>query len=82
MENLRKLDPRGKALRIKEAVSGVLEEKLDDARVAARRARYAAEDNVDDAVKHIRRNPLRSVLVAFGFGALVGILVSRMSNRA
>jgi len=57
----------------KEAVS----DAWDDTRQFVTRTHRTVRDLLGDAKYNIKRFPLRSVALAFGAGALVGILISR-----
>jgi ElaB/YqjD/DUF883 family membrane-anchored ribosome-binding protein len=57
----------------KEAVS----DAWDDTRHFVTRTRRTMRDLLGDAKYNIKRFPLRSVALAFGAGAVVGILISR-----
>lgn len=64
---------------------GAMSDKIGDGRIAAermlKRGRYAMEDGVDTAVRQVKRNPVRSVLVAFAAGAMVGLLAPHLGRR-
>ena len=57
----------------KEAVS----DAWDDTRQFVTRTRRTVRDLLGDAKHNIKRFPFRSVAVAFGAGAVIGILISR-----
>ena len=65
------------ASRLKEAVSGVVEETMLDAKRTARRGYRAAENLLDEATHTVKRNPWRSVALALGIGALIGLVIPR-----
>ena len=56
-------------------------EKLDEARVAAadyyEQGRKRAGEYETQVVDYVRTKPLKSILIAAGVGALLGILISR-----
>jgi len=56
-----------------------LSDNLEDAKIEARRlakrARYAADDLVRDVEHGIRHNPWPSLAMAFGAGALIGMVL-------
>jgi ElaB/YqjD/DUF883 family membrane-anchored ribosome-binding protein len=57
----------------KEAVS----DAWDDTRHFVHRTRRTIRDLLGEAKYHIKRFPIRSVALAFGAGAVIGILISR-----
>ncbi len=65
----------------REAVSEMLSERT------ARVGRYlkhtgrAAEDLIQDTARHIKRAPFGSVALAFGAGALLGVVLFRIGKR-
>lgn len=65
----------------KEAVS----ETLADGKIAAERlvkhGRYVVEDGVEEAVHQIKRNPVRSLAIAFAAGAALGLLAPRLGRK-
>jgi ElaB/YqjD/DUF883 family membrane-anchored ribosome-binding protein len=65
----------------KAAVSG----KIEDGKIAAerllKRGRYVVEDSVDQTLHKIKRNPVRSLALAFTAGAVLGFLVPRLSKK-
>ena len=61
----------------KEAVADV----WDDTRHFVTRTRRTLEDLLGDAKYNIKRFPLRSVGVAFGAGAVIGVLIARNGRR-
>ena len=65
----------------REAVSEALEEGKAAAKHLAKRTRRAVTDFVGDAEHRIKRFPIRSVAVAFGAGAVLGMLVMRNGRR-
>lgn len=73
------------ASRVKSAVSDAVSDAVEDGVLAARRAAkrgyYAAEDLMDEAAHRVKRNPLGSVAIAFGAGALIGWLVARLIRK-
>ena len=62
-----------------------ISEGYQDAKSATRRlvkrTRHAAEDLMDDFTHQIKHYPLRSVGIALGAGAILGVLVSRNGRR-
>jgi len=60
------------------ASKAVLTDTLEDGRIAAerllKRGRAAAEDYLDEAAYQVRHNPKASLAVAFGVGALAGVM--------
>jgi ElaB/YqjD/DUF883 family membrane-anchored ribosome-binding protein len=61
----------------KDAVSDI----LDDTRHFVTRTRRTLRDLIGDAKYNIKRFPLRSIGLAFGAGAIVGVLISRNGRR-
>jgi ElaB/YqjD/DUF883 family membrane-anchored ribosome-binding protein len=61
----------------KDAVS----DAWDDTRHFVTRARRSVRDLLGDAKFNIKRFPFRSVGLAFGAGAIVGVLISRNGKR-
>lgn len=57
----------------KEAVT----EALQDGRKLVKRTRRNAEHLLDEASHNIRRFPIRSVVIAFGAGIVIGAVASR-----
>jgi ElaB/YqjD/DUF883 family membrane-anchored ribosome-binding protein len=57
------------------------DEKLTEARRAAREvyleSRQRAEGELDRFSAHVRENPLQSIAIAAGIGALIGLLLRR-----
>ena len=58
-----------------------LSEALEDGRKTANKFLEKTRDNAEDLIYHttrrVRRSPIRSVAIAFGAGALIGMLISR-----
>jgi ElaB/YqjD/DUF883 family membrane-anchored ribosome-binding protein len=63
-----------RAERTKEHLTDVVDDKVRAARRAIRKGRYAAEDLADEVRLEARRNPLQTVSVALGIGAVVGLV--------
>jgi len=65
--------------------AGEFTASLEDTRTAARhwvkRARYATGDAFDDMAHRLRRYPVRSVGVAFGAGAFLGVLLGGLWKK-
>jgi ElaB/YqjD/DUF883 family membrane-anchored ribosome-binding protein len=61
----------------KEAVA----EAFEDTRHFVIRTRRTVRDLLGDAKYNIKRFPLRAVGLAFGAGAIVGVLISRSAGR-
>ena len=67
----------------------VLSEKIEDGRIAAERilkrgqaaVENAVEDGMTQAVRQVKRNPGPSLAVAFGTGAIMGILAVHLGKR-
>ncbi|HLG17879.1 MAG TPA: hypothetical protein VJH03_25785 [Blastocatellia bacterium] len=73
------------ASRVKSAVSASITDAVEDGAAAARRAvrrgAHAAEDLLDEAAHRVKRSPLRSVAIAFGAGALIGWVITRLIRK-
>ena len=67
--------------RLISAVSEAAEDVMLSARRELKRGYYKAEELADEAVYSIKHNPMRSVALAFGAGAVLGWLVTRNGNR-
>ncbi len=65
----------------KEAVTEAIEDGTKTVRQLAKRTQDGLEDFLDDAKHSIKRFPLRSVAVAFGVGAVFGLLIARAGRR-
>ncbi len=61
----------------KEVVTGA----WDDTRHFLKRTQRSARDLLGDATHNIKRSPMRSLALAFGAGAVVGVLISRTARR-
>lgn len=67
-------EPLGhRAERTKEQLTDVVDEKVRAARRALRKGRHAAEDLADEVRLEARRNPIQTLGVALGIGAIVGL---------
>lgn len=70
---------------LKEKASHAVEDGIVDAKRKMKKARYAAEDLVDDTAHYIKHDPWRSVGITFGVGfgmeAIAGLLLAREANR-
>ena len=62
-----------------------LSETWEDGRAAAERLIDQTRDRVEDfvyqATRRVKRNPLAAVALAFGVGALLGVVLSRNGRR-
>ncbi len=69
----------------KERASHAVEDGVEEAKRKLKKARYAAEDLVDDTEHYIKHDPWRSVGitfgVGFGLGAIAGLLLARGTGR-
>lgn len=67
--------------RVKEVVSGAVDNGVVAAKRAVKQGRRAAEDLVDDAEYQIKQRPFRALGVTFGIGvglgAAIGVLLAR-----
>ncbi len=73
------------ATRIKAAVSHAVTDTIEDTkretRRALKRSYNAAEDLVDETAHRVKHHPLRSVAIAFGAGALFGVIVTGIGKK-
>jgi len=67
-------------LRVK-VVSEAVEDGVDMARRAVKRARYAAEDLMDETAHRIKQYPFRAVALTFGLAFGTGILFGCIGSR-
>jgi ElaB/YqjD/DUF883 family membrane-anchored ribosome-binding protein len=65
----------------KEAVAEALQDGQKTVKRFIKRTRNTTEDLLDDAAQSIKRFPIGSVAVAFGVGAVLGVLISRTGRR-
>ena len=65
----------------REAVSTALDESTTAVKQFAKRTRNTVDDLVYDTSRNIKRYPFRSMAIALGVGALVGVLISRNGRR-
>jgi ElaB/YqjD/DUF883 family membrane-anchored ribosome-binding protein len=70
----------GEATRLKTAASHAIEDAVTEAKRLAKRGRYAAEDLMEDAAHHVKRDPLRSVALGFAIGLGMGALAVWMAT--
>ena len=60
-------------------------DKLEDGKMAAERivkhGCYAAEDNFEEAIHKVKREPVKFMAMAFAAGALVGFVLPRFGRR-
>ncbi len=68
----------GKAARLKTVASHAVEDAVTEAKRFAKRSRYAAEDLMEDAAHHVKRDPLRSVGFVLAVGVAIGALAVRL----
>lgn len=61
--------------RLKRAVSDTIDDQLRGARRSLRRTRHAAEDMTDDLRMYARRQPVQTLALALGIGALIGVVI-------
>ncbi len=69
---------------LKDRVGERFEDAVADAKRMAKKARYAAEDLIDDAEYKIKKAPFRSVWMTFAagmsIGLVAGVFVSRLTG--
>ena len=65
----------------KDSVAEVVGDGTRSVKHFLKRTRYTAEDLLDEAAHNIKRFPLGSVMVAFGAGALLGLVVSYTGRK-
>jgi len=70
--------------RVKEAVTGAVDNGIVAAKRAVKQGRRKAEDLVDDAEYQIKQRPFSALGVSFGvgigLGAAIGVLLARNGN--
>ncbi|MGQ0649075.1 MAG: hypothetical protein ACT4P7_16080 [Gemmatimonadaceae bacterium] len=64
-----------RAERLKAALGDTVDEQLRVARRAVRRTQHAAEDLADGVRLQTRREPMKSLGIALGVGALIGLMI-------
>lgn len=64
-----------------DALSDVLEDGRATMKQIVKTTRNKTEDLLYDASRNIKRSPLSSVLVAFGIGAVVGVMIGAATTR-
>ena len=69
------------AARLKTAASHAVEDAVTEAKRLAKRSRYAAEDLMEDAAHRVKRDPLRSVVLALAIGLGMGALAVWVVTR-
>ena len=77
----RLMEVGGEVSRLKTEASQAVEDGVAAARRLARRGRNATEDLIDDAARHIRHEPLRSVVVGLAIGFGLGALATWLATR-
>jgi ElaB/YqjD/DUF883 family membrane-anchored ribosome-binding protein len=88
------LGTEGKAMmdrmdKVVDNAKAAVEETIEDSKIAAerllKRGREAVvctvEDGMQQAVRQVKRNPGRSLAVAFAVGAVVGMLAPKLTKR-
>ena len=66
---------QSKAARLKGELSKKVDETIQQGRRAARSGYRTAETIIEDATSSVKRHPWRAVGLAFGIGALIGLVV-------
>ncbi len=59
-----------------------LEERVRGAVRAVKRGRYVVDELTEDALHRMKRHPVRTAAISFGFGVVVGTTVGWMISRA
>jgi ElaB/YqjD/DUF883 family membrane-anchored ribosome-binding protein len=75
--------------KIVNTAKAAVEETIEDGKIAAERLMKrgrdvmanAAEDRLNEAARHVKRNPGRSLAIAFAAGTLIGMLLPRLTKR-
>ena len=67
--------------RVKEAVAGVVENGVCEAKRAVKQGRRRAEDLVDDAEYRIKHRPFSALGVTFGIGLGLGVAIGALMVR-
>jgi hypothetical protein len=70
-----------KAVRATSNVGDVLRERLDNAKVVARRSAHRAEKIFDEGKTHIKRHPVAAVFGSFLLGLSIGTVVGWTLRR-
>ncbi len=71
----------GKAARATTNIGGALHDRLDEARLLARRGAHRAEELLDESKVHIRRHPAAALTGAFALGLGIGMLLGWTVRR-
>lgn len=66
---------------LKEKMAEAVEDGVETAERALRRARRSAEDAIDSATYQIKRHPLQSVGITLGIGLVCGLVVGWLAGR-
>ena len=66
---------------VSHAVTDAIEDSKRETRRAFKRGYNAAEDLVDETAYRVKHHPLRSVAIAFGAGALLGVIVTGIGKK-
>ena len=77
----RLMEAGGEISRLKTEASQAVEDTVTEAKRLAKRTRYGAEDLMEDAARHVKRHPLRSVGRGFAIGLGMGALAVWMATR-
>ncbi len=64
-----------RAVRTRERLSEAMDDQVRAARRAIRKGRHTAEDLADEVRLEARRNPIQTLGVALGIGAIAGVIL-------
>lgn len=66
---------------VSHAVSDAIEDTKRETRRAIKRGVNACEDLVDETAYRVKHNPIRSIAIAFGAGAILGVIVTSIGKK-
>jgi ElaB/YqjD/DUF883 family membrane-anchored ribosome-binding protein len=67
--------------RLRRKAAQAIEDGMDAAGRSLRKTRYGLMDARDEAVHCVKRRPVAAVVVAFGAGAIVGIVLGILGRQ-
>lgn len=70
-----------KAARATTNIGGAIQERLDEAKLMAKRGAHAAEELLDESKVHIKRHPAAAVTATFLLGLGIGSLLGWTLRR-